>query len=46
MLAVPEEVTREHFATEFFQLVISRVPVTLPEMDVFAGIAAAEPVAV
>jgi LmbE family N-acetylglucosaminyl deacetylase len=46
MLAVPEEITREHFATEFFQLVISRVPVTLPETDVFAGIAAAEPVAV
>jgi len=46
MLAVPEEITREHFATEAFQLIISRVPVTLPETDVFAGIAVGEAVAV
>ncbi|MGH7723043.1 MAG: N-acetyl-1-D-myo-inositol-2-amino-2-deoxy-alpha-D-glucopyranoside deacetylase [Candidatus Dormibacteria bacterium] len=46
MLAVPEEVTIEHFGTEAFQLVISRVPVTLPETDLFAGITAEEAVAV
>ena len=40
MLAIPEEVNIEHFGTEAFQLVISRVPVTLPETDVFAGVTA------
>jgi N-acetyl-1-D-myo-inositol-2-amino-2-deoxy-alpha-D-glucopyranoside deacetylase len=38
MLSVPEEVLREHFSSEFFQLVVSRVPTTLPETDVFAGL--------
>ncbi len=46
MLAIPEEVNIEHFGTEAFQLVISRVPVTLPETDLFAGITAKETVAV
>jgi N-acetyl-1-D-myo-inositol-2-amino-2-deoxy-alpha-D-glucopyranoside deacetylase len=46
LLAIPEEVQREHFATEAFQLVITHVPVTLPETDLFAGIEAAEAVAV
>ena len=44
MLAMPEEVNIEHFGTEAFQLVISRVPVTLPETDVFAGIVVEEAV--
>ena len=44
MLAIPEEVNIEHFGTEAFQLVISRVPVTLPETDVFAGLAVEEAV--
>jgi LmbE family N-acetylglucosaminyl deacetylase len=46
MLAIPEEVNIEHFGMESFQLVISRVPVTLPETDLFAGIAAEAAVAV
>ncbi|MDQ6856328.1 MAG: PIG-L family deacetylase [Candidatus Dormibacteraeota bacterium] len=46
MLAIPEEVNIEHFGTEAFQLVISRVPVTLPETDVFAGISVEEAVPV
>ena len=46
LLAIPEEVTMEHFGTEAFQLVISRVPTTLPETDLFTGIAAEEAVAV
>jgi N-acetyl-1-D-myo-inositol-2-amino-2-deoxy-alpha-D-glucopyranoside deacetylase len=46
MLAIPEEVNMQHFGDESFQLVISRVPTTLPETDVFAGIEAAEPAAV
>jgi len=37
-LAVPEEVMAEHFPTEYFSLVISRVPTTLPETDLFAGL--------
>ena len=45
MLAIPEAVNIEHFGTEAFQLVISRVPVTLPETDVFAGITAEQTVA-
>lgn len=42
MLSVPEEVLREHFPSEFFQLVVSRVPTGLPETDVFAGLADGE----
>ena len=42
MLAIPDAVAEE-FADEYYQLVISRVPVTLPESDVFAGIIAKEP---
>jgi len=38
MLKIPVEVTREFFADEHFQLVISRVPTRLPETDVFAGL--------
>jgi LmbE family N-acetylglucosaminyl deacetylase len=38
LLSVPEEVVREHFPSEFFQLVYSRVPTSLPESDVFAGL--------
>ena len=38
MLSVPEEVLREHFSTEHFQLVVSRVRTSLPETDVFAGL--------
>lgn len=41
LLSVPEEVLREHFANEFFQLVYSRVPTGVPENDVFAGLSAA-----
>jgi mycothiol S-conjugate amidase len=37
-LAVPEELAREHFSDEYFQLVKSRVPVQVPESDVFAGL--------
>ncbi len=44
MLAIPEEVNIEHFGSEAFQLVISRVPVTLPETDVFAGVLVEEAV--
>ena len=39
LLSVPEEVLREHFPNEHFQLVLSRVPTSLPETDVFAGLA-------
>ena len=46
LLAIPESVTIEHFGTEAFQLVISRVPVTLPETDLFAGVTAKEAVTV
>lgn len=46
MLAVPEEMTIAHFGSESFQLVISRVPVTLPETDLFAGIEVEAAVAV
>ena len=38
LLSVPEEVVREHFASEFFQLLFSRVPTSLPESDVFTGL--------
>jgi N-acetyl-1-D-myo-inositol-2-amino-2-deoxy-alpha-D-glucopyranoside deacetylase len=38
LLAIPEEVLREHFPDEHFQLLLSRVPTALPESDVFAGL--------
>jgi N-acetyl-1-D-myo-inositol-2-amino-2-deoxy-alpha-D-glucopyranoside deacetylase len=38
LLSVPEELLREHFPNEHYQLVVSRVPTTLPETDVFAGL--------
>ena len=38
LLSVPEELLREHFPNEYYQLVVSRVPTTLPEADVFAGL--------
>jgi N-acetyl-1-D-myo-inositol-2-amino-2-deoxy-alpha-D-glucopyranoside deacetylase len=37
-LAVPEELAREHFSEEYFQLAMSHVPVQTPETDVFAGL--------
>jgi N-acetyl-1-D-myo-inositol-2-amino-2-deoxy-alpha-D-glucopyranoside deacetylase len=37
-LAVPEELAREHFSEEYFQLALSHVPVRAPETDLFAGI--------
>jgi N-acetyl-1-D-myo-inositol-2-amino-2-deoxy-alpha-D-glucopyranoside deacetylase len=42
MLSVPEEILREHFHDEFYQLAISRVPTSVPETDVFAGLIAPE----
>jgi len=45
MLSIPDDVAKE-FADEYYQLVISRTPATLPETDVFAGIEVAEPAAV
>lgn len=38
LLSVPEDLLREHFFTEHFQLVVSRVTTSLPETDVFAGL--------
>lgn len=38
MLTAPEEVMREIFGDEHYQLVLTRVPVTLPESDLFAGV--------
>ena len=38
LLSVPEELLREHFPNEYYQLVVSRVPTALPEADVFAGL--------
>ncbi len=38
LLSVPEELLREHFPSEFFQLALSRVPTSTPETDVFAGL--------
>jgi mycothiol conjugate amidase Mca len=38
LLTIPEEVQREHFSEEHYQLVLTRVPVTLPETDLFAGV--------
>jgi N-acetyl-1-D-myo-inositol-2-amino-2-deoxy-alpha-D-glucopyranoside deacetylase len=46
MLAIPEDVSIEHFGTEAYQLVISRSVPSLPETDLFAGIEAARAVAV
>ncbi len=37
-LAVPEELAREHFSEEHYQLALSHVPVRAPETDLFAGI--------
>jgi mycothiol conjugate amidase Mca len=37
-LTIPEDIAREHFSTEHYQLVISRQPAQLPEDDLFAGI--------
>jgi N-acetyl-1-D-myo-inositol-2-amino-2-deoxy-alpha-D-glucopyranoside deacetylase len=37
-LAVPEELAREHFSDEYFQLAMSHVPVSVPETDLFAGL--------
>jgi N-acetyl-1-D-myo-inositol-2-amino-2-deoxy-alpha-D-glucopyranoside deacetylase len=37
-LAVPEELAREHFSEEYYQLALSHVPVRAPETDLFAGI--------
>ena len=39
LMRVPEEVLREHFPTEHYSLALSRVPVSPPEDDLFAGIA-------
>ncbi|MBJ7594710.1 MAG: PIG-L family deacetylase [Candidatus Dormibacteraeota bacterium] len=46
LLAIPEAVNIEHFGEESFQLVISRVPVSLPETDLFAGLSVEEAVLV
>ncbi len=46
LLAIPEAVNIEHFGEESFQLVISRVPVSLPETDLFAGLTVEEAVLV
>src|ERR1700730_9435729 len=45
LLSIPDGVAAE-FADEYFQLIISRKPATLPETDVFAGVVVAEPAAV
>jgi N-acetyl-1-D-myo-inositol-2-amino-2-deoxy-alpha-D-glucopyranoside deacetylase len=37
-LSIPEELAREHFSDEYYQLVLSHVPVQVPESDLFAGI--------
>lgn len=44
LLSIPEAMAIEHFGDEHFCLALSRVPVELPESDVFAGIAASVPV--
>jgi N-acetyl-1-D-myo-inositol-2-amino-2-deoxy-alpha-D-glucopyranoside deacetylase len=38
LLSVPQEMLRDLFPNEHFQLVVSRVPTALPESDVFAGL--------
>ncbi|HET9050520.1 MAG TPA: PIG-L family deacetylase [Candidatus Dormibacteraeota bacterium] len=38
LLTVPEEVLRDVFGAEHYQLAMSRVPVELPETDLFAGV--------
>ena len=40
MLSIPEEVSREHFPDESFQLALSRRPARLPETDLFDGVRA------
>jgi N-acetyl-1-D-myo-inositol-2-amino-2-deoxy-alpha-D-glucopyranoside deacetylase len=37
-LAIPEELARDHFSDEYYQLAISHVPVHVPETDLFAGL--------
>jgi N-acetyl-1-D-myo-inositol-2-amino-2-deoxy-alpha-D-glucopyranoside deacetylase len=37
-LAVPEDLAREFFSEEYYQLVMSHVPVHTPETDLFAGL--------
>jgi mycothiol conjugate amidase Mca len=37
-LSVPEEVIKQFFDVEHFALAISRVPTTIPESDLFAGV--------
>jgi N-acetyl-1-D-myo-inositol-2-amino-2-deoxy-alpha-D-glucopyranoside deacetylase len=39
-LAVPEELVRQYFDVEHFSLAVSRVPTTIPETDLFAGVRA------
>jgi mycothiol S-conjugate amidase len=39
LMRMPAELVREHFPTEHYSLALSRVPVTPPEDDLFAGIA-------
>lgn len=38
MLSIPEEVLGGLFGNEYYQLAITRVPVELPETDLFAGV--------
>jgi N-acetyl-1-D-myo-inositol-2-amino-2-deoxy-alpha-D-glucopyranoside deacetylase len=38
LLRIPEDVVREMWSDEHFHLAFSRVPTTLPESDVFAGL--------
>ena len=38
LLSVPEDVMRDLFGNEHYQLALTRVPVTLPESDLFAGV--------
>jgi N-acetyl-1-D-myo-inositol-2-amino-2-deoxy-alpha-D-glucopyranoside deacetylase len=38
LVAIPEEVMAEHFSTDNYQLAWSRVPTTVPEADLFAGL--------
>lgn len=39
LMRMPDELLREHFPTEHYSLALSRVPVSPPEDDLFAGIA-------
>ncbi|MFN2569520.1 MAG: PIG-L family deacetylase [Candidatus Dormibacteria bacterium] len=42
MLVMPDEMAVKGMGTEYFQLALSRVPPSLPETDVFAGVEAGE----